>query len=331
MSILLIYPIGAGGEFIGCAVNPNPSEWFKNEYLPEINRYYYKGNSIFPADQQPKQNDFINVESHHFSQEGWRSWYETGWNAHSESPPNIQPRENNSPAEQPEELGFTGYIFTPLFFADHGHLSGTRLKDLLEFTKQKKEKEGGGSWLEIESYDSQPILQYQYTHQADIKDKVFCEPGLTLGTPILILHNHFNIHKFFKDIKAYGLISNNFALRLVWTMAGQIKQNPHLWLQTGGHFTEGLDNKYTIEWINALGELDGDYYLDLETKDKPLYEDYKARIKQDDIELITPAELDLIDDGLANKYKVYTERNVEVIKEKLPDYNFKWIDKIEYT
>ena len=74
MSILLIYPIGAGGEFIGCTVNPNPSEWFKNEYLPEINRYYYKGNSIFPADQQPKQNDFINVESHHFSQEGWRSW-----------------------------------------------------------------------------------------------------------------------------------------------------------------------------------------------------------------------------------------------------------------
>ncbi len=314
MSILLIYPIGAGGEFIGCTVNPNPSEWFKNEYLPEINRYYYKGNSIFPADQQPKQNDFINVESHHFSQEGWRSWYETGWNAHSESPPNIQPRENNSPAEQPEEIGFTGYIFTPLFFADHGHLSGTRLKDLLEFTKQKKEKEGGGSWLEIESYDSQPILQYQYTHQADIKEII--QDPFELETPILILHNHFNIHKFFKGIKAYGLISNSFALRLVWTMAGQIEE---------------LDNKFTIEWMNALGELDGEYYLDLEAQDKPLHEEYKARVKQDDIELITPAELDLIDEGLAEKYKIYTERNVKVIKEKLPDYNFKWIDRIEYT
>ena len=330
MSILLIYPIGAGGEFIGCTVNPNPSKWFKNENLPEINRYYYKGNAIFPPDQQRSKedyetyNDFINVESHHFSLEGWRSWADDGWNVHSESAPNIQPRENYSPAEQPEEIGFTGYIYTPLFFADHGHLSGTRLNDLLE-------SENAEAAAEIESYDSQPILQYQYTHQADIKDKVFCEPGRTLGTPILILHNHFNIHKFFKDIKAYGLISNNFALRLVWTMAGQIKQNPHLWLQTGGHFTEGLDNKYTIEWMNALGELDGDYYLDLETKDKPLYEDYKARIKQDDIELITPAELDLIDEGLANKYKVYTERNVEVIKEKLPDYNFKWIDRIEYT
>ena len=314
MSILLIYPIGAGGEFIGCTVNPNPSEWFKNEYLPEINRYYYTGNAIFPADQQPKQNDFINVESHHFSQEGWRSWYETGWNAHSESPPNIQPRENNSPAEQPEEIGFTGYIFTPLFFADHGHLSGTRLKDLLEFTKQKKEKEGGGSWLEIESYDSQPILQYQYTHQADIKEII--QDPFELETPILILHNHFNIHKFFKGIKAYGLISNSFALRLVWTMAGQIEE---------------LDSKYTIEWMNALGELDGEYYLDLEAQDKPLHEEYKARVKQDDIELITPAELDLIDEGLAEKYKIYTERNVKVIKEKLPDYNFKWIDKIEYT
>jgi len=295
MTILLIYPTGAGGEFIGCAVNPNPSEWFKNEHLPEINRYYYKGNDIGrPADQQI-YTDFIMGESHHFSQEGWRAWDETGWNVHSDTPPTKVDAEPVS--LQDEEIGFTGYIFDPTFF--------------------------------INQYDSQPIIKYQYNNPSDIKEIV--QDPFELETPILVLHNHCNIHKFFKGIKAYGLISNSYALRLVWAMCAEIKSNPYLY-QTGFKAPdEGLDSKYTIEWMNALGEIDGDYYLDLEAQDKPLHEDYKARVKQDDIELITPAELDLIDDGLANKYKEYTERNVEVIKEKLPDYNFKWIDKIEYT
>ncbi len=321
MTILLIYPIGAGGEFIGCTVNPVPSQWYGNEHVSSINRYYYKGNELFSdesasvlyqqslsfqppydtingaANLKKKYRDFINIESHHFSQEGWRAWDETGWNVHSESSPDIRPREDKSTKGLSEEIGFTGYIFDPMFFYNQ--------------------------------YDSQPIIQYQYDNQSDIKE-IIQEP-LELETPILVLHNHCNIHKFFKDIKAYGLISNSYALRLVWAMCAEIKSNPHLY-QTGFKAPdEGLDSKYTIEWMNALGEIDGDYYLDLEAKDKPLHEDYKARVKEDDIELITPAELDHIQPGLAKEYKEYTERNVELIIEKLPDYNFNWIDKIEYT
>jgi hypothetical protein len=76
--------------------------------------------------------------------------------------------------------------------------------------------------------------------------------------------------------------------------------------------------------------IDDDSYSDLAEFDRPAYERYKKSI---DIELITPAELDLIDDGLARKYKEYTERNIELISNYVYTKwkkHIKFFDKIEY-
>jgi len=279
MSILLIYPIGAGGEFIGCTVNPVPSQWYGNEHVSSINRYYYKGNELFSdesasvlyqqslsfeppydtingaANLKKRYRDFINIESHHFSQETWTT------------------------------------------------------------------RTCPGCGKEIEEI-APPFLRYQYDNELDIKQEI--QEPLEVNTPILCLHNHFNIHKFFKGItKSYCLISNSYALRLVWAISAEIKCGN----KAPG---QGADDKHTIAWFNKVSGIDGDHYFDLEDKDKLRHERYKTRVKKDDIELITPDELDHIQVGLAKKYQEYTERNIELI-EKLPNYNFKWLDKIKYS
>ena len=280
MTILLIYPIGAGGEFIGCTVNPVPSQWYGNEHVSSINRYYYKGNELFSdesasvlyqqslsfeppydtingaANLKKRYRDFINIESHHFSQETWTT------------------------------------------------------------------RTCPGCGKEIEEI-APPFLRYQYDNELDIKQEI--QEPLEVNTPILCLHNHFNIHKFFKGItKSYCLISNSYALRLVWSLCCIFK-------------LDSLDRDGDVTWFNEASLIDDAQYLQLERRDKPLYEKYKTTI-EDDIEFITPAELDLIQDGLATKYKKYTEINIEMIK-KLPlkenlmaDYTgrFSWLEKVEY-
>lgn len=71
MTILLIYPVGSGGEFIGCTANPSSSDK-KDE---SINRYFYGGGN----GKKPLDSNFHNIlsedESHHFLTEGEQFQY----------------------------------------------------------------------------------------------------------------------------------------------------------------------------------------------------------------------------------------------------------------
>jgi len=260
-SILLMYPIGAGGEFIGHTVHP------LIEHNPDINRYEHlsRMNQFLIIDGKPLSDfvEFMGLQSHYFNRViGWCSRCDT-------------------------ILSMMQYTYSNKF----------DVRQSLTFKSLKKMKRARG-------IDPLPLAP---------------------DSPIIVVHNHFNIHKFFPSItKAYCLISNSYALRLVWSLCCIFK-------------LDSLDRDGDVTWFNEASLIDDAQYLQLERRDKPLYEKYKTTI-EDDIEFITPAELDFIQDGLATKYKKYTEINIEMIK-KLPlkenlmaDYTgrFSWLERVEY-
>ena len=259
MSILLIYPVGAGGEFIGCTVNPvyAPAQPRTNLYNSKLNRYNYAGNKITSADV------------------GWDQLF-----GYEEGMKNYLKWMDFIPLEAPHRF--------------------RRVLPLKEAT----------------------FLQYQYANPFDIRD-VFEDP-LEPTSPILVMHHHSNIHRHFKNVKAYCLISNNYALRLLWALCCWFKLDPYT--------NPPIDKIDQDRWTNAVCSIDDGSYNELALRNDALYEDYKNKIESD-VEMITPSELDLIQDGLANKYKEYTEINIERIDRHIRanKMSFQVFHKIEYT